>query len=108
MANHVRIIGIHPVEADEPVRLIELEIDGAIDDFDFGQVTQDLPNQPRAKWQAVYDERELSREAERARFAFFFHYLDFDKPLLTPFGPVKLPPESPLPEHLQGVEYERP
>jgi hypothetical protein len=104
MANRARIIGIHPVTADEPVHLVELEVAGSTDDFDFGEITQESPGQPRSNWQAVYDERELGEN----RFAFFFHYLDTAKPLLSPFGPLSLPAETPIPEHLQGIEYEPP
>ena len=104
MANRARVIGIHPVPADEPVHLVELAAEGNAADFDFGEITQELRGQPRSNWQAVYDEREIGAN----RFAFFFHYLDTARPLLSPAGPLALPPESPVPEHLQGIEYERP
>jgi hypothetical protein len=106
--NRVRIVGVHPVPAEVPVHLIELEVEGPIDEFDFGRVTQELPAQPPANWQVAYDEHELSREGKHARFAFFFHYLDLGRPLLTPFGPASVPGESALPRHLQAVEYEQP
>lgn len=102
MGNRVRVIGIHPIAADEPLHLVELEADSG--DFDFGAVTQEVSGQPRSNWQAAYDEREVGEN----RFAFFFHYLDIAKPLLSPVGPLALPPESPVPKHLQGIEYEQP
>ncbi len=108
MANMVRVIGVHLVPADEPVHLLEIELNGDIETFDFGEVTQTLPDLPRESWQAVYDERELCRDVRRTRFAFFFHCLDMHKPLLTPWGAVTLPAESQLPEHLASVEYEQP
>ena len=104
MANRARIVGVHPIAAEEPVHLVELEIEGSAEDFDFGEVTQEVPGQPRSDWQAVYDERELGEN----RFAFYFHYLDMTKPLLSPVGPLALPPESPVPEYLQDIEYEQP
>jgi hypothetical protein len=104
MANRARVIGIHPVAADEPVHLVEFEVEGNAADFDFGAITQEVPGQPRSNWQAVYDEREIGAN----RFAFFFHYLDTAKPLATPVGPLALPPESPVPEHLQSIDYEQP
>lgn len=104
MENQVRVIGIHPVPADEPVHLVELAVEGDADDFDFGEITQEVPGQPRSNWQAVYDERDVGKN----RFAFFFHYLDTTRPLLSPAGPLDLPPESPIPAHLQGIEYEQP
>jgi hypothetical protein len=102
MANHVRVVGIHPVAADEPVHLVQLEIEANADDFDIGETTQEVPSQPRRNWQAVYDERQIGQK----RFAFFVHYLDTAKPLLSPTGPRALPPESPVPVHLQGIKYE--
>ena len=75
---------------------------------DFGKVTQETADVPESDWQVAYDERELSRAAERARFAFFFHDLDLKKPLLTSFGPVSIPKESPVPAHLKDVEYMQP
>jgi hypothetical protein len=108
MTNAVRIIGLHPVPADMPVHLIELELGGDIHAFNFGEVTQELPTQPRENWQVAYHEREVGRDGNRVRFAFFFHYLDLAKPLLTPFGTVWLPAESGVPQHLQFVKYEQP
>jgi hypothetical protein len=108
MKNIVRVVGVHPVPADEPVHLIEIELSGDIEAFDFGEITQALPDQRRENWQAAYDERELQRNLKSARFAFFFHYLDLRKALLTSWGPVNLPAESPAPKHLASIEYEQP
>jgi hypothetical protein len=104
MAQRARVIGIHPIPAKEPVHLVELEIEGNVADFDFDKITQEVPGQPLSEWQAVYDEQQVGAN----RFAFFFHYLDMSKPLLSPAGPLALPPESPIPEHLQGIKYEEP
>ena len=103
MANHARVIGVHPIAADEPVHLVELEVEGGTDDFDFGAVAQEVPGQPRHNWQAAYDERAVGE----GRVAFFFHYLDTAKPLFSPVGALALPPESPVPEHLRGIKYEQ-
>ena len=104
MANRARVIGIHRVPADEPVHLVELEVEGETADIIVGEITQEMPGQSRSNWQAVYDERKVGKN----RFTFFFHYLDAAKPLLSPVGPPALPPESPVPEHLQGIENEQP
>jgi hypothetical protein len=104
VANRARVVGIHPIAADEPVYLVELEIEGSADGFDFGEITQDVPGQPPSNWQVAYDERQVGQN----RFAFFFHYLDTAKPLLSPAGPLALLTESPVPRHLQGIEYEPP
>lgn len=108
VANQARIVGIHPIAADEPVHLVELEIVGSADEFDFGDVTQEVPDQPRSNWQVPYDERKIASEPGCVRSAFFFHYLDTSKPLLSPAGPLELPPETPVPEHLQDAKYEQP
>ena len=104
MAAKARVIGVHPVAADEPVHLLEIEVESSTDDFDFGEVTQELPGEKRCNWQVAYEEQEIGEN----RFAFFFHYLDTAKPLLSPAGPLKLPPASPIPEHLQDIEYDQP
>jgi hypothetical protein len=101
-----RIIGVHPIEAAEPCHLIEVELSDGSAGFDWGEVTQGAPGRDRSNWQVAYDEQELDDNANR--WAFFFHYLEFNEPLLTPGGPVALPVETPLPEHLRHVEYDAP
>jgi len=108
MATHAKIIGVHPIPADEPVHLIEFLVEGDGKDFDIGEVTQEDKAQPKSNWQVPYDERLLDETDGTARWAFFFHYLDFSKPLLTPFGSVPLPKPTQAPAHLQGIEYESP
>ena len=39
MPNRAMIVGIHNVDAEESVYLIELEIEGDVDAFDFSEVT---------------------------------------------------------------------
>lgn len=99
------IRGVHPVEAAEPCHLIEVELSDA-EGFDWGQVTQEDATQLRDNWQVPYDEQPL--DDDERRWAFFFHYLDLSKPLLTPAGPVKLPAPTPRPKHLDSAEYIEP
>jgi hypothetical protein len=119
----VEIIGVYPVEAAEPCHLVEVwirELDGEIN---VEQFTQDVPGQPKANWQAPYDERILneagtdqvgdrflSKIAGKGdlRLVFFFHDLDLSKPLLSPAGSIKLPAWSNRPERLDFLEYEEP
>jgi hypothetical protein len=108
VGDRAKLVGIHHVEAAEPVHLLEIEIEGDAEDFDFGEVTQELPGQPRSNWQVAYDEREVGRNSGYVRFAFFFHYLNFKKPLLSSVGPLDLPPDSPVPDHLRDIVYEEP
>jgi hypothetical protein len=99
-----RIVGIHRVVADEPVHLIELEVDAEAINLEFGEITQPETGQPRSNWQVAYDLQRLGKN----RYIFFFHYLDLSRPLVSPAGPLILPPESPLPDHLKSIEYEQP
>ena len=123
---HVEIIGVYPVEAPEPVHLIEFWVRGAQGIFNVGDFTQEMPARPRDSWQTAYDEQVLdasgtqllaaSFQADREpelwrgdmRMFFFFHYLDPQRSLRTPFGEVQLPPASALPARLSMVRYEPP
>lgn len=108
MATQAKIIGVHAVEAVEPVHLIELLVEGDTDDFDIGDVTQEVSGQPKSNWQAPYDERVLEESNQKTRYAFFFHYLDFEKPLLTPTGSLSVPKATKTPAHLKDLEYQSP
>jgi len=108
MSNCATIIGVHAIEAEEPVHLIELELSGDVDNFDFDDVTQTVPGQPRDNWQAAYDEREIKSPTKYRRFSFYFHYLDSSLPLITPFGEIAIPVTTPLPAHLASLRYESP
>ena len=108
MAILAKIIGAHPVKADEPVFQIELLIQGDINEFDIGDITQEIFGQPKSDWQVPYDERIIEASPQNVRYAFFFHYLDFNKPLLTPAGEIPLPNATKRPAHLQGIEYQSP
>jgi hypothetical protein len=108
MTNQAKIIGVHKVDAEEPVYLIEIELLGDIKAFDFEDVTQVMPDRPRANWQAAFDEREVQSPTANRRFAFFFHYLDLDLPLTTSLGDLPLPDATPIPERLADIRYESP
>src|SRR3569832_600394 len=108
MAIQAKILGVHPVDADAPVHLIELVIDGDVGEFDIGEVTQEVADQPKSNWQAPYDERVLEKSKTTTRYAFFFHYLDFTKPLLTPAGSAPVPKPTKAPAHLKDIDYESP
>ena len=105
MRPEIRILGVHPVEAAEPCHLIEITVKDPGGIFDWIEVTQENPDQPRGNWQAAYDEQLLEEREGQSRYAFFFHYLDFSRPLLTSFGEIELPAATAMPPHLMGVEY---
>ncbi len=102
----IKIIGVHPIETDEPCHLIEVEIQRFGSDFNIGLITQEILGQPQDNWQVPYDEHFLNSDGtldlnkdnpdevpkdERLRVAFFFHYLDFSKPMKTSTGDLTLP-----------------
>ncbi len=101
-----RVLGVHPIPASEPVHLLEIDLGDMPAAFDWQGVTQEDPEIHRLSWQVAYDEQPVAEDG--TKWAFFFHYLDLSKPLLTPSGPLLLPPESPLPVHLARIEYEEP
>jgi hypothetical protein len=122
----VEVIGVYPVpESPEPCHLVEVVVRDA-NGFDFSRFVQPDPRQPEANWQTAWDERALNEAGDSAitdsfelgdrpellqrtgRFVFFLHYLDPDRPLSTPFGPVDLPVPTERPERLSGIEYEEP
>jgi hypothetical protein len=119
------IIGAYPVpEAEDPCHLVEALVWGEGETVDFGEVTQESPGNPKENWQAAWDEHELNAEGASGRevafgppltlarsptrIAFFFHLLDFQRPLLTPGGAVPVPPEQPKPERLAFLRYDPP
>jgi hypothetical protein len=120
----IEIVGVHPVRAVEPCHLIELWVRQLNGDMPMDGFTQEVAGQPHENWQVPYDERVLSLDGTTAlddpfpepitadgtdvRLAFFFHYLDLRKPLLTPIGPLTLPAETKRPNRLKFIKYEPP
>ena len=86
-----KVVGVYPVEAAEPVHLVEISIEGgAVDAFDLGEITQEIADTPRMNWQAPYGDQVITETDGKARVVFFFHYLDLNKPLMTPAGALAL------------------
>jgi hypothetical protein len=88
------------------LHLIEIEVAPSADELDWSGITQPVAGTPRSNWQVPYDEQALDDDG--TRWIFFFHFLDFRQPLLTPCGPVPLPAVTPLPKELQAIEYSAP
>jgi len=61
MPAKITVLGVHPVEADEPCHLVELLVEGSDDELDFGEVTQEVKGQPQENWQVPWDERVLEK-----------------------------------------------
>jgi len=120
----IEFIGVYPVQAGEPCHLVELWVRDLAGALPVGEFTQEVEGQPRDNWQVPYDERVLDEsgttqvgdqfpprveaKGEDVRLAFFFHHLDFSKPLLTPAGPLQIPKATKRPSRLQFFEYESP
>ena len=122
----VEVVGVYPVVAAEPCHLVELIVRDLDGSFDVGAITQADPARPRSGWQAPYDEKLLTSSGDgvlhdpwhgpgepslwtgSVRLAFFLHYLDLGRPLLTPFGEVPLPPPTERPARLADFVYEAP
>ncbi|MBO0754683.1 MAG: hypothetical protein J2P54_02390 [Bradyrhizobiaceae bacterium] len=112
----VKVVGVHPIEADEPCHLIELAIWDPDREFNLDDLTQVDDKIRRGLWQVAYDERYLDAQnlqplghnrpdRKEYRLAFFFHYLDLAKLLESSFGPLALPQPSPRPEYLDFMEW---
>jgi len=102
----MRVLGIHPIEAREPVHLVEIEAQLGDMPIDWSAITQPIEGRDRSYWQAPYDERKVPNY--NWRWCFFFHFLDRSRPLSTGLGELTLPPETPVPEHLHFCRYEEP
>jgi hypothetical protein len=118
------IKGIYPVDAAEPCHLMEAVITEHAGPVDMMQFAQEVSDEPRANWQAAWDERLLDVDGTKdiggrfprkivadsgpIRVAFFIHYLDPTRPFMTPAGAVDLPPVEPRPPRLSLLQYESP
>jgi hypothetical protein len=127
MNTKASIVGVYPVpNMEDPVFLVEMSIENSEGVFDVGLITQEDPTVSADDWQVPYDERIYSFDGTEAlteqfdadrdpelwdgsfRLLFFFHYLNIDIPLSTPFGKLTLPIPTELPQRLVGMEYEDP
>ena len=104
--NTVRVLGVHPVKASEPVHLIEIELLGDTSNVDWCSFTQPMKGRDRSYWQVPYDEKPVPSHPNN--WCFFFHYLDTSRPLLSFAGDLALPPETPVPPDLSFMKYEAP
>jgi hypothetical protein len=119
----LEVIGIHPVDTDEPVHLVELKVTDLSGRLDVSEFTQEVPGQSADNWQVPWDEHFLTLDGKsvlspsypedppenpEVRVAFFFHFLNVAQPLLTPMGPVAMPPATERPPRLRFMKYEKP
>jgi hypothetical protein len=102
----MRVVGVHPVEARQPVHLIELEAQLEDMPIDWPSITQSLEGRDSSYWQVPYDEHTVP--GRNWHWCFFFHYLDVSRPLSSQSGDLPLPAASPAPDHLRFMRYEEP
>lgn len=104
----IEVLGNYRI-GNEPWRLIEIQASEVQGPLDFDSFTLPVPGQPRSNWQVPWDERVLS-DGERIGEvrACFFLFVETDEQLLTPAGPIALPPASERPTHLDFVQFEEP
>ena len=108
-SGHVEILGVHPIVAHQPVHLMHITMTHSFEDVDWCMFTQVNPELDESSWQVAYDETLLESLPDgRSRVAFFFHYLDFARPFMTPAGPLPLPAPLPVPSELSHLVYEDP
>lgn len=114
----VQLLGVYHVRQSPNVHLIELLIKKPPNEVDISTFTQKNELLPESCWQAAYDEHYLSEDGTsvigtfcdqnnvrgtETRIAFFMHFVDFNKPLLSEFGELALSSPSPMPERLLKV-----
>lgn len=114
------LVGIYKIEGADSVNLIELLFEEEINDFNPGEITQEIRNQDKLNWQTAYDVKYLNlsgtkligddfnkpKELLSFRVVFFFHYLDISKPMISQYGQINLTKVKELPERLERlIEY---
>ncbi|MEX2173299.1 MAG: hypothetical protein WD872_02990 [Pirellulaceae bacterium] len=115
----IKVIGVYPVEAEEPLHLIEVLFYDMQSRAALDGITQEWPARERG-WQVPYLEHILNASGDRVlvgwdqigkrpedwegdvRVVFYFHYLSFERPLLSPFGELQVPSPEPLPPRLSN------
>lgn len=105
----ITLAAVHPINASEPVWLVQAQISSPFGEIDWGSITQSDPEKDESFWQVAYDEQLLLISGSGDQTViFFFHYLDVGRPLESSYGPLSLPEPTPLPAHLRFVRYEAP
>jgi hypothetical protein len=89
-----------PPTSEEWPYMIEVELPESFENVDFGRFTQRVDGAPRSSWQAAKDEQPI---AGLNRALFYFHCVQWDKPLITPYGELVLPSPSPIPKRLREL-----
>lgn len=126
VSGHAVAVGVYPIKAAEPCHLVEIQLEGVGPGLDFGGFTQPAEGQPQALWQVPWMEVVLNSGGTEVvgvsevidkhpemltgsvRVAFFMHFLDLGRPLLSQLGEIALPKPTPKPSRLKMLKYEAP
>jgi hypothetical protein len=104
---HIEIVGNYRIGI-EPWRLIEIRQTGG-EAIDFDGIALPIPGFDRSYWQCPWEECLLSSDVARADYhACFFLYVSSDEALITPAAPIRLPPVTDRPAHLDFMRFEEP
>ena len=115
----VSIVGVYRVSSHGDVHLIESLIDVPPREVNVSGFMQEDPTQPKSNWQVAYDAKYLNTDSDQVigedfdlpadescvttRLAFFLYFIDFDRPLMTPYGDIRLPAPTEMPERLSNI-----
>ena len=66
-----QVAGVHQVDGNRPVYLVEIGLNGCEDSFDWSSVTQSDARPDQTRWRAVYDEQAVPDRP--GHWCFFFH-----------------------------------
>ena len=114
----IQLIGHYSVDNNPDISLIELLINKKANDIDLLEFTQEVANEPRANWQAPFEEKYLDLDGNKiigddidlpsdtinkTRMTFYIYFLDASKPLVTPFGYLQLTEKIEQPKRIKDI-----
>jgi len=113
----IEIVGVYSVKRSPQVKLIECIINCPPTHVDMAKFIHPVNNIPKLHWQVAYDEHYLNENGTEViggfcdiptdilftRVAFYIHFVNFDNPLLSQFGKLRLPAESSMPRRLKNL-----
>lgn len=123
MNNSIELIGIYQLNHPSIIHIIELQVNEEIQEFDISKFTQEMEGQDKMNWQVPYDEKFLDSDNKvigdwiniptslhaETKIVFFFHELNFDKPLITPYGELVISSAIDQPNWMKEImNYEAP
>lgn len=109
----MKIIGVYQWQNFVNVHLIEMIFDLPPEEVDLYEISQ--AKNDTMPWDESYldekGEQIISNKHEwpagksTTRLVFFFHDLNFEEALLTPFGPIAVPKPTPIPRRLNEIIF---